>query len=134
MAHVLVVDDQARFRQTLKLLLQSAGHMTDEAQDAPTGIELASRGCYDVVITDLCMPRGSGLDLLEALGKSRVRVIVVTGMASDETRDAAASLGAFAFFEKPVDVDDLLRTIGDAVERCPSESLRRPTCFSTRFG
>jgi two-component system, OmpR family, response regulator CpxR len=131
-AHLLVVDDQARFRRTLRMLLQSAGHMTDEAEDAPTGIELASHACYDVVITDLCMKRGSGLDLLAAVEASRVKVIVVTGLATDETREAAANLGAYAFFEKPVDIEVLLQAIGDAVESCPSESLQRRTWVSNR--
>src|SRR5271157_2011633 len=64
MSHVLLVDGNPNFRKTLNILLSDAGYLVDEAADTEHCAELLSRRCYAVVITDLCVERGDGLDVL----------------------------------------------------------------------
>jgi two-component system response regulator HydG len=116
---VLVVDDDAGVRFTLKETLASLpGVEVDEAADGEIALEkLAAHAC-DLVITDLRMPRMDGLELVRRLqGLTHPpRVIVITAHGSERYAVEAMKAGAYDYFRKPFDVDELLAVVGRALE------------------
>ena len=112
MAKVLLVDGDRNFRWTLKLLLLDEGHQIEEAADALEAAELLSRRLFDVVITENCFARGTGLDVLNALFCTpTTRCIVATATPTQETRTAAKRLKTCRYLEKPCAVELLLCAI-----------------------
>ncbi|HVG61810.1 MAG TPA: sigma-54 dependent transcriptional regulator [Hyalangium sp.] len=116
---VLVVDDDAGVRYTLKETLASlSGVEVDEAADGEIALErLAAHAC-DLVITDLRMPRMDGLELVRRLQglPHPPRVIVITAHGSERYAVEAMKAGAYDYFRKPFDVDELLAVVGRALE------------------
>ncbi len=110
---LLVVDDDAVFREELGDLLQQDGHQTVDAPSVPKAIEALEREPYDVVFTDLKMPRHSGLELLREVRKRwpRTLVVMVTGFATVETAIEAMKLGAFDYVRKPFHLEQLHQTL-----------------------
>ena len=117
MARVLVIDDIAEVRTTLRGFLESAGHLVDEAGDGLEGAELYSKVPFDVVVTDIVMPNREGLETILRLKRHHAgtKVIAITGYAKEmDLLRIAKSFGADAILEKPVDMDVLI----EAVNRC----------------
>jgi DNA-binding NtrC family response regulator len=124
MAAILVVDDDESPRRMLALLLKKRGHQVTEADGAAAAARLLEGGSFDVVVTDLRMPDGDGL---EVLANSRrlcpdADVILLTAYAGWESAKEAIRLGAFDYFEKGREPDELLLRIDNALER---KALRR---------
>ena len=116
MAHVLIVDDSELERVILGRIIGQAGHECYFASGGLEALETYLRGGLDVVVTDLAMPDGGSLDLIEGLRAMlpEAPIIVVSGMRP-EVLTAAESKGAFAAFSKPVDPDELVEAIAQAV-------------------
>ncbi|WP_224242285.1 sigma-54-dependent transcriptional regulator [Hyalangium gracile] len=116
---VLVVDDDAGVRYTLRETLATLpGVEVDEAADGTVALErLAAHSC-DLVITDLRMPRMDGLELVRRLQglPHPPRVIVITAHGSERFAVEAMKAGAYDYFRKPFDVDELLAVVGRALE------------------
>jgi DNA-binding NtrC family response regulator len=116
---VLVVDDDAGVRYTLKETLATLpGVEVDEAADGEIALQrLAAQAC-DLVITDLRMPRMDGLELVRRLQgmPHPPRVIVITAHGSERYAVEAMKAGAYDYFRKPFDVDELLAVVGRALE------------------
>jgi len=125
MAHVLIVDNDRNFRTALQILLSDYGNGVDEAQDAQRSIELVARRTYDVVLTDIDLTGGTGLDVLRALAGKPTRVIVITASLTEELRDQAYRLGAFEYFEKPCEPECLVRAVNEATR----EASRRRAAY-----
>ena len=104
MARVLVVDDEEGIREFLAESLESDKHDVEEAPDGLHASRLLARRGYDVVITDLNMPRKDGLTLLKEIraNQPEVEVIVVTAHGSVESAVEAMKIGAFDYLQKPV--------------------------------
>ena len=104
MARVLVVDDEEGIREFLAESLEIDNHDVEEATDGLHASRLLARRGYDVVITDLNMPRKDGLTLLKEIraNQPEVEVIVVTAHGSVESAVAAMKVGAFDYLQKPV--------------------------------
>src|SRR4051812_19099431 len=99
-ARVLVVDDEQSLRQMMQVMLQRAGHETVVATDVRSAREMiAGAAPFDLVITDLVMPDGSGLEVLDIARARSVetQVIVVTAHASVETAVDAMQRGAYGY-------------------------------------
>ncbi len=116
MTRVLVVDDEKSIRFTLGEFLRRADYEAEVAPDAATALQLLRDGEFDVVLTDIIMPRMSGIELLHEIRKTDVatQVIVVTGEPSLDTAVEAVRAGAHDYLAKPVRRDALLKTVGQA--------------------
>ena len=128
MAHILVVDDEASARLTLGLLLKRRGHLVQEA-DGVAAAALALDGApFDVIITDLRMPDGEGLDVLQT-ARARcpdANVILLTAHPGWESAKEAMRLGAFDYFEKGQEPDGLFQRIDKALEEQASRRRALP--------
>jgi DNA-binding NtrC family response regulator len=114
---VLVVDDHAPARQSVAETLRCAGYAVTVAASAPEALELLSRECCDVVLTDLQMPGMNGLEFLSELSRRETgaQVVMMTAHASVSTAVEAMRHGAFDYVEKPFDADRLERLIDRAM-------------------
>lgn len=110
---ILVIEDEPSVRLGLCSALKQAGHAACSATDAPEGIALFRRDQHDLVITDLVMPGGSGMEVLAAVTElaPKTGVIVMTGFGNVKTAVEAMRHGAFDYISKPFDPDELLLTI-----------------------
>ena len=111
-------------REFLRIALTRAGHtVTVVESPAAAALEYGARD-FDVVITDLKMPGGSGLDVLDGVKRARpdTQVIVVTAFATTETAIAAMKRGAYDYLTKPFKVDE----IGVVVERALEKRVAHP--------
>jgi two-component system, NtrC family, response regulator PilR len=119
-ARVLVCDDEAGLREMLEVLLRRAGYEVDATASCRGAIErLRGEGRYDLVVTDLAMPDGSGMQVLEA-AKQRddaLQVIMITAFATTEQAVEAMRLGAYDYVQKPFKNTELLAQIEKALEK-----------------
>ncbi len=119
MAKILVIDDEKSIRNTLAEILAAEDHEVLSAEDGPTGLELFGENKFDVVLCDIKMQE---MDGMEVLGKileqpKDVPVIMISGHGDIEIAVEAIKKGAFDFLEKPLDLNRLLITIRNALER-----------------
>jgi len=116
---VLVVDDEASIRSSLRMILQHAGYQFLEAASGQEGLEKIAADAPDVVVLDIKMPGMDGLEVLEALHRrgNDVPVIVVSGHGDIDTAVRATKLGAFNFMEKPFGEERVLVEIRNALEQ-----------------
>jgi DNA-binding NtrC family response regulator len=119
MPRILIVDDDAAQRHIITSICRSEGHEIQEAQDAEQALALIDSFSPQVVLTDLRMPGGGGLSLLENIGakKDAPELIVMTAYSSIETAVKAIRLGAYDYLTKPLDRQELLLVIGRALEK-----------------
>jgi len=115
---VLVVDDEASIRSSLRMILGHAGYQFLEAATGQRALESIAETPPDAVILDIKMPGMDGLEVLDALRQqgSDVPVIVVSGHGDIETAVKATKLGAFNFIEKPFGEERVLLEIRNAIE------------------
>jgi signal transduction histidine kinase len=129
---ILSVDDKAENLYMLEALLRGHGHEVDSASNGQTALQLAERGVYDLIISDILMPRMDGFQLCRELKKDdrlcRIPFIFYTATYTDP-RDAsfALSLGADRFLIKPLEPDDFMKAIGEVV-------AQKPHCATTVDG
>ena len=109
---ILVVDDDALVRRSLCEVLSFEGYGCSSVEDAAEALKRLKEAPYDVVISDMKMPRMSGLDLLKSVKSDfpQVRVIMVTGFGSIDTAVAAMRLGAVDYITKPI-IDDEIKMV-----------------------
>ena len=119
MEKILIVDDERSMRDVLSIMLRRAGYGVTVATDAEEAIAEIGREIFDLVITDLKMPKGSGLDVLKAVKVSSpdTVVLVITAFASTEAAVEAMKQGAYDFLTKPFQVDEVQLIIKNALER-----------------
>jgi two-component system response regulator PilR (NtrC family) len=112
---VLIVDDERSMRDFLRIALVRAGHKVTVAESPAAAKQEYDKRDFDIVITDLKMPTGSGLDVLDGVKANhpQTQVIVVTAFATPETAISAMKRGAYDYLTKPFKVDE----IGVVVER-----------------
>jgi DNA-binding NtrC family response regulator len=130
MAHLLVVDDEPSARSTLALLLRKRGHRVIEADGATSAAARLAEEVFDLVVTDLRMPDGDGLDVLKAAKahSPSPEVILLTAYAEWKSAKEAIRLGALDYFEKGQEPDELYHRIDKALAgralRRENENLR----------
>ncbi|HET6585661.1 MAG TPA: sigma-54 dependent transcriptional regulator [Nannocystaceae bacterium] len=115
---VLVVDDDAEMCAMVSRGLQSAGYATETCGSVAVALECLEVGDFDAILTDLRMPKASGLDLCRSVVANRpdIPVIVLTAFGSMETAIEAIRAGAYDFVTKPVELDSLRIAVRRAVE------------------
>ncbi len=119
MEKILVVDDEPDVGRTIVEVLRASGYEADMRNDSVAALELSSGGSYDLIISDVVMPALNGIELL-TLVKAQdhaPEVILVTGYSTREVAETALEHGAFAYVEKPFDVDDLVDRTKQALWR-----------------
>jgi two-component system response regulator HydG len=135
---VLVVDDQKNMRATTAIVLRSAGHVVEEAEDGAAALQRIGQEAFDVVLTDLRMPNVDGMELLrEALRLApETQVIVMTAYGTIESAVEAIRRGAYDFLAKPFKEDELLLRVSKALEkrRLVSEVSLLAGEFRRRYG
>ena len=111
---VLVVDDDAVFRDELATLLSDWGHEAVPIASGPKALEALEGGEVDVIFSDIRMPRMNGIELLRQVREKwpRIYVVMVTGYATVETAVEAMKLGAFDYLRKPFRSDDVQKIVG----------------------
>jgi DNA-binding NtrC family response regulator len=124
MAHLLVVDDEPSARTTLALLLRKRGHRVTQAETVASATKRLAEEVFDLVVTDLRMPDGDGLDVLQAARAQAdaPEVILLTAYAEWKSAKEAIRLGALDYFEKGQEPDELYHRIDKALA---SRALRR---------
>ncbi len=129
MAKVLVVDDEKSICIYLREFLRDEGHEVWIAEDADRAMALFDTEDFDVVVTDIIMPRITGVSLLKAIKEKspHVQVILMTGKPKVETASEAVRAGPFDYLAKPICMEQLLKTVANAAKvKAPSSSSRGP--------
>ncbi|HSB26266.1 MAG TPA: sigma-54 dependent transcriptional regulator, partial [Pyrinomonadaceae bacterium] len=138
MSDILLVEDKESLRRVIRLTLENAGYTVTESADARAAINEISSTRYHLVLTDLRMPNGSGLDVLRAARTSDpdVPVILMTAFGSIDEAVQAMKDGAHDFLQKPVDSNHLLLLVERALEqaRLRNENLLLREEWSRRYG
>jgi two-component system response regulator FlrC len=127
MARILVADDEAGIRSFLAETLELGGHEVAQAADGEEALDLLARRGFDLLVTDLRMPRRDGLEVLrDALARQPdLEVIVLTAHGSVSSAVEAMRLGAFDYLQKPVDGPDQVLLLAErALERRQLKNLR----------
>lgn len=111
--NILLVDDDADCLDGLVTVLEPAGHQCEIFTIPEKALEAYQQKQYDVIITDMKMPGLSGIEVLKKARSinSEAKVIIATGYGDVETAIAALNNGAYAFFGKPIDLNDLMDTL-----------------------
>ncbi len=119
MAKILVIDDERSIRNTLKEVLEYESHQVEVAADGLEGLEAFKKGGFDVVLCDIKMPNMDGMEVLEKLFEtsSDTPVVMVSGHGNIDTAVEAIKKGAFDFIEKPLDLNRLLITIRNSLDK-----------------
>jgi DNA-binding NtrC family response regulator len=119
MGKILIVDDETSMRFFLSEALGKQGYQCTEAADGRQALERMQEEQQDVVILDLKMPRMDGMETLKKIRSMDpdTAVIIVTAYASRETAYEALNEGAYDFFSKPVDIQEVRTVVGRAAER-----------------
>src|SRR5215204_2302722 len=119
MASILIIDDEKAIRKTLTEILSFEGYKLDEAADGEEGLKKYKERNYDVVLCDIKMPKVDGIDFLQKSVEINVNVpvIMISGHGNIETAVEAVKKGAYDFIQKPPDLNRLLITIRNAMER-----------------
>lgn len=116
MSRVLIVDDEYSIRLTLCEFLNRGGYDADQAATAEEALRMLQVKTYDIVLTDIIMPRLSGIELLARIREKNpaIQVVMMTGEPTVDTAVSAVQSGANDYLAKPIDKETLLKTIGNA--------------------
>jgi two-component system response regulator (stage 0 sporulation protein F) len=129
---VVVADDDDDFRSILAEVLRADGYLVSEARDGAELIEMLDRGSVSpaVIVTDVKMPRWSGLEVLEALNRMHrdVPVVLMTAFSDGSVSAMAGKLCAVGVLHKPFDSDDLLTAVHNARKVVDARRARASSC------
>jgi two-component system, NtrC family, nitrogen regulation response regulator NtrX len=119
MAKILVIDDEKPIRSTLIDILEYEKFTVEEAADGQQGISMVKRSKFDVILCDIKMPKMDGIEVLEKIMElaPETPVVMISGHGTIDTAVEAIKKGAFDFISKPLDLNRLLVTIRNAMER-----------------
>ena len=119
MASILIIDDEKAIRSTLAEILSYEGYKIEEAADGEEGLRKFTATVFDVVLCDIKMPKMDGIEFLEKarLVHADVPIIVISGHGNIETAVEAVKKGAFDYISKPPDLNRMLITLRNAIDR-----------------
>jgi two-component system, NtrC family, nitrogen regulation response regulator NtrX len=119
MAKILVIDDEKTIRDALRDILEYEGYDVDEAKDGQEGLDMVLASQYDVALCDIKMPKMDGLDVLLKAKEEGVitQFVMVSAFGNVENAVEATKRGAFDFITKPPDLNRLLVTVRNAIEK-----------------
>ncbi len=116
MPHIMVIDDEGQVRKALKEILEFEGYTVATAANGKEGVELCQKQPPDLVVTDIIMPVQEGLETIVEIKQKypNAKIIAISGggrVSSIDYLGWSEKLGAGAVFSKPIDFDELLKTI-----------------------
>lgn len=120
MPKILVIDDQQSIRKTLREILEYEKFEVDEAEDGQKGFEMFNKETYDLILSDIKMPKLDGIEFLDkVMGSANpdVPIIMISGHGNIDTAVDAIKKGAYDYISKPVDLNRLLVTVRNAMEK-----------------
>ena len=119
MADILIIDDEKAIRKTLSEILSFEGYRIEEASDGEEGLKKFKDKSYDVVLCDIKMPKIDGIEFLQKAGEANpdIPIIMISGHGNIETAVEAVKTGAYDYISKPPDLNRLLITIRNAMDR-----------------
>jgi two-component system, NtrC family, nitrogen regulation response regulator NtrX len=119
MANILVIDDEKSIRKALLEILITEGYQVEEAVDGKEGFNLIKAKNYDCVLSDIKMPKMNGIEMLEKLHNEGIEipVIMISGHGSTDDAVDAVKKGAFDYISKPPDLNRLLITVRNALDK-----------------
>ena len=119
MAKILIIDDERPIRSTLKEILEYEKFKVDEAEDGPVGLDLIRKKEYDIILCDIKMPKMDGMEVLETIQKEgfETPVVMISGHGNIETAVESLKNGAYDFIQKPLDLNRILVTIRNAMDK-----------------
>lgn len=121
MSKILIIEDEAAIRRVLTKILseESESYQVEDAEDGLAGLEKIKNNDYDLILCDIKMPKMDGVEVLEAVKKIKpeIPVVMISGHGDMETAIQTMRLGAFDYISKPPDLNRLLNTIRNALDR-----------------
>src|SRR6202162_2724359 len=119
MSNILIIDDEKAIRKTLSEILSFEGYKIDEASDGEEGLKKFKDKNYDVVLCDIKMPKIDGIEFLQKAGEANpdIPIIMISGHGNIETAVEAVKTGAYDYLSKPPDLNRLLITIRNAMDK-----------------
>jgi two-component system nitrogen regulation response regulator NtrX len=119
MANILIIDDEKPIRRTVAEILEFEKYKVDQAEDGEQGLNMIKNKKYDLVLCDIKMPKMDGIDVLNEVQKMDeiVPMVMISGHGTIETAVDALKKGAFDYIPKPPDLNRLLVTVRNALEK-----------------
>src|ERR1700753_4212025 len=119
MSNILIIDDEKAIRKTLSEILSYEGYKIDEAGDGEEGLKKVKEKEYDVILCDIKMPKIDGLEFLVKKRETHpdIPIIMSSGHGTKETAVEAVKKGAYDYISKPPDLNRLLITIRNAMDK-----------------
>lgn len=119
MKKILIIDDEKSIRKTLREILEYEKYQVDEAADGVEGLAMLQKSKYDIILCDIKMPKMDGIEVLDKIMQlsSDTPVVMISGHGTIETAVEAVKKGAFDFIAKPLDLNRLLVTIRNAMDK-----------------
>jgi len=119
MAKILIVDDERAIRNSIKEILEFEGHEITLAEDGRQGCQVGKEQQFDLIFSDIKMPDMDGMEMLSALREAEVEcpIVMISGHGNIDTAVEAIKRGAFDFIQKPIDLNRLLITTKNALEK-----------------
>lgn len=119
MAKILVVDDEKAIRRSIKEILEFEKHQVEEAEDGQIALAMAVKNNYDIILSDIKMPKLDGSELLQKLAENQVSsvIIMMSGHGTIETAVDSVKNGAYDYLAKPIDLNRLLVSVRNALEK-----------------
>jgi two-component system nitrogen regulation response regulator NtrX len=119
MPRILIIDDEKSIRKTLREILEYEDFKVDEAADGFEGLAAMQKEKYDIILCDIKMPKVDGLEVLDRVieGAIDAPIVMISGHGNIETAVEAVKKGAYDFIAKPLDLNRLLVTIRNAMDK-----------------
>ena len=121
MSKILIIEDEAAIRRVLKKIIseENEEYQVEEAEDGLVGIEMIAKSDYDLVLCDIKMPKMDGVEVLEKVKKLKpeIPIVMISGHGDLDTAVNTMRLGAFDYISKPPDLNRLLNTVRNALDR-----------------
>lgn len=119
MAKILVIDDEKAIRRSIREILEFEKHTVEEAEDGQTALAMALKNNYDIILSDIKMPKLDGTELLQKLVENNIgsAILMMSGHGTIETAVDAVKKGAYDYLAKPIDLNRLLVSIRNALEK-----------------
>jgi DNA-binding NtrC family response regulator len=119
MPRILIIDDEKSIRKTLREILEYEDFKVDEAADGLEGLAAIQKEKYDIILCDIKMPKVDGLEVLDRVieNATDVPIVMISGHGNIETAVEAVKKGAYDFIAKPLDLNRLLVTIRNAMDK-----------------
>jgi two-component system response regulator PilR (NtrC family) len=116
---ILIVEDEKSMREVLKILLEGEGHEVTTASDGAEGLSCIEKDIFDLVITDVKMPKADGFEVLKRIKETApdTVVIMITAFGNRETATQAMKFGAYDFISKPFNIDEIRLIVRKSIEK-----------------